>query len=121
MAIYEQSYQPWSGTYGSRAGRIWAMVRLEITQPFKSVWVLIVILAAFALVMAWLLILFIAASNPAAEKATDFLLGGNHLYREGFYNFPASREHGIMLSLFSMILMFLSATVGSALVSRDLK
>ena len=41
-------------------GRILAMVRLEIAQPFRNVWILIVILAAFALVMAWLLILFIA-------------------------------------------------------------
>jgi ABC-type transport system involved in multi-copper enzyme maturation permease subunit len=124
VAIYEQSYQPWSGRYASRAGRIWAMVRLEITLPFQNVWVLVVVLAAFALVMAWLLLLFIAASSagqsPAASAAINSVTG-NWLYREGFYNFPASVGDGNTLSLFSMILMFLSATVGSSLISRDLK
>ena len=57
MAIYDQTYRPWNGSYGSRVGRIWSMVRLEIIQPFKNVWVLIVVLTAFALVMAWLLCL----------------------------------------------------------------
>ncbi len=121
MAIYDQSYRPWNGSYGSRAGRIWAMVRLEIVQPFKNVWILIAVLATFALVMAWLLLLFMVSSNPAGAAATPFL-SGNWLYRDGFYNFPATLSGGgSTLSLFAMILMFLSATVGSSLIARDLK
>jgi len=124
VAIYDQSYQPWIGRYGSRAGRLWAMVRLEIVQPFKNVWILIVILATFALVMAWLLLLFMissgAGANPQAAAAATPFLTGSWLYRDGFYNFPASMG-GNTLSLFTMILMFLSATVGSSLIARDLK
>jgi ABC-type transport system involved in multi-copper enzyme maturation permease subunit len=123
MAVYDQTYRPWTGSYGSRAGRIWAMVRLEITQPFKSIWVLIVVLAAFALVMAWLLLIFMALNVGPAGSVLATFLTGNRLYSDGFYNFPAFRdpENSITLSLFAMILMFLSATVGSALISRDLK
>jgi ABC-type transport system involved in multi-copper enzyme maturation permease subunit len=126
VAIYDQTYQPWNGIYGRRAGRIWAMVRLEIVQPFKNVWVLIVVLSAFALVMAWLLLLFIAlAQGGPAGKALEAFLTGNWLYSDGFYNFPVLREqqprNSNTLSLFSVILMFLSATVGSSLISRDMK
>lgn len=130
MAIYDQSYQPWTGSYGSRAGRVWAMVRLEIVQPFRNVWVLIVVLATFALVLAWLLILFIGATSAGAGAAGSLaapFLSGNWLYREGFYNFPALTLPNAPVappntpSLFAMILMFLSATVGSSLIARDLK
>lgn len=121
MAVYDQTYRPWTGTYGSRFGRIWAMVRMEVVQPFKNVWVLLVVLAAFALVMTWLLLLFIALSRIGMAGAIPVpILSGNWLYRDGFYNFPASLVGG-GLSLFGMILMFLSATVGSSLIARDLK
>jgi ABC-type transport system involved in multi-copper enzyme maturation permease subunit len=121
MAVYDQTYRPWTGTYGSRAGRVWAMIRMEIVQPFRNIWVLIVILAAFALVIAWLLLLFIALSRMGSTGAAPLpILTGNWLYRDGFYNFPASVGAG-SLSLFSLILMFLSATVGSSLIARDLK
>lgn len=121
MAVYDQSYQPWNGTYGSRAGRIWAMVRLEIVQPFRNIWVLLVVMAAFSLVLAWLLLLFIALSRVGQAGANALpLFSGNMLYRDGFYNFPVFLG-GNAPSLFSLILLFLSATAGSSLIARDLK
>lgn len=107
MAIYDQSYTPWTGTYASRAARVWAMISMEISQPFRNVWVLIIVLLAFSVVGSWLLILFLATSS---QILPPFAVG-NRIYREGFYNFP----------LFSMILMVLSATVGASLIARDVR
>ena len=84
MAIYDQSYTPWTGTYTSRAARIRAMVAMELAQPFKNVWVLVSVLLAFSLVIGWLLILFIAGSS---QVPLPFAMG-NRIYRDGFYNFP---------------------------------
>src|SRR6516162_7404892 len=94
MAIYDQSYTPWTGTYTSRADRIRAMIAMELALPFRNTWVLI-------------LVLFLITS---AQVPPLFALG-NQIYREGFFNNP----------LFSMILMVLSATVGASLVSRDVR
>lgn len=107
MAIYDQSYTPWTGTYTSRADRIRAMVAMELALPFRNTWVLIVVLSAFAIVGSWLLVLFLIASS---QVPPIFALG-NQIYREGFFNNP----------LFSMILMVLSATVGASLISRDVR
>ena len=113
MAIYDQSYTPWTGTYTTRAARIRAMIAMELAQPFKNVWVLVSVLMAFSLVIGWLLILFIAGSS---QVPLPFAFG-NRIYRDGFYNFPT----GSSFTLFSMILMGLSATVGASLISRDLR
>src|SRR6185295_253366 len=59
------------------------------------------------------LILFIAGSS---QVPLPFAFG-NRIYRDGFYNFPT----GSSFTLFSMILMALSATVGASLISRDLR
>ncbi|MBI3858604.1 MAG: hypothetical protein HY293_23200, partial [Planctomycetes bacterium] len=107
MAIYDQSYTPWTGTYSSRAARVRAMIAMELAQPFKNVWVLMTVLLAFSVVGSWLLILFFATSS---QILPPFAVG-NRIYREGFYNFP----------LFSMILMVLSATVGASLIARDVR
>jgi len=107
MAVYDQSYLPWSGTYAGRPSRIWALVRPGLTQPFRSFWILIVIILAFMIVGGWLLILFAVAS---AQIPQVFALG-NNLYRQNFYN----------NSMFSTILAVLSATVGASLISRDLR
>ena len=107
MAIYDQSYTPWTGTYTSRAARIRAMIAMELALPFRNTWVLIVVLSAFAIVGSWLLVLFLITS---AQVPPLFALG-NQIYREGFFNNP----------LFSMILMVLSATVGASLISRDVR
>ena len=101
MAIYDQSYTPWTGTYTSRAARIRAMIAMELAQPFKNVWVLVSVLLAFSLVIGWLLILFIAGSS---QVPLPFAFG-NRIYRDGFYNFPT----GSSFTLFSIILMALSA------------
>jgi ABC-type transport system involved in multi-copper enzyme maturation permease subunit len=107
MAIYDQSYTPWAGTYTSRAARIRAMVAMELALPFRNTWVLIVVLSAFAIVGSWLLVLFLITS---AQVPPMFAIG-NQIYREGFFNNP----------LFSMILMVLSATVGASLIARDVR
>lgn len=107
MAIYDQSYTPWTGTYASRASRIRAIISMELALPFKSIWILLVVLLAFSVVGSWLLLLFFATSS---QVLPPFAVG-NRIYREGFYNFP----------LFSMILMVLSATVGASLISRDVR
>jgi ABC-type transport system involved in multi-copper enzyme maturation permease subunit len=107
MAIYDQSYTPWAGTYTSRAARVRAMIEMELALPFRNTWVLIVVLGAFAIVGSWLLVLFLITS---AQVPPVFALG-NQIYREGFFNNP----------LFSMILMVLSATVGASLISRDVR
>lgn len=107
MAIYDQSYVPWAGTYTSRAARIRAMIAMELALPFRNTWVLIVVLSAFAIVGSWLIILFLISS---AQVPPVFAVG-NRIYREEFFNNP----------LFSMILMVLSATVGASLISRDVR
>jgi ABC-type transport system involved in multi-copper enzyme maturation permease subunit len=107
MAIYDQSYTPWTGTYTSRAARVRAMIEMELSLPFRNTWVLIVVLASFAIVGSWLLVLFLITS---AQVPPMFALG-NRIYREGFLNNP----------LFSMILMVLSATVGASLIARDVR
>ncbi len=107
MAIYDQSYTPWAGTYTSRAARIRAMIAMELALPFRSTWVLIVVLSAFAIVGSWLIILFLISS---AQVPPVFAVG-NRIYREEFFN----------NTLFSMILMVLSATVGASLISRDVR
>ncbi|HZE98958.1 MAG TPA: ABC transporter permease subunit [Planctomycetota bacterium] len=107
MAIYDQSYAPWTGTYSSRLSRIRAMIAMELAQPFKNLWVLIIVLFSFSIVGSWLLLLFFATSS---QVIPPFALG-NRIYREGFYNYP----------LFSMILMVLSATVGASLIARDVR
>lgn len=116
MAVYDQSYLPWSGAYTSRLSRIWAMTWPGLVQPFRSVWILIVIILAFMIVGGWLILLMAiasqAAQNPAAENISKlFFAVGNNIYRVEFFN----------NYLFSMILMTLSATVGASLISRDLK
>jgi ABC-2 type transport system permease protein len=107
MAVYDQSYQPWSGTYAGRFSRIWALVRPGLTAPFRSFWILIVVILAFMVVAGWLMILFAVA---ASQMPQIFALG-NNIYRENFYN----------TFIFSTILAVLSATVGASLVSRDLR
>ena len=107
MAIYDQSYTPWTGEYASRWTRIRAMIEMELVQPFKNIWVLLTVLVAFSVVGSWLLLLFFASSSQVLPP----FVAGNRVYREGFYNFP----------LFSMILMVLSATVGASLIARDMR
>jgi len=107
MAVYDQSYRPWSGPYAGRLSRIWALVRPGLATPFRSLWILIVVILAFMIVAGWLLILFAVASSQMPQV---FALG-NNVYRENFYN----------TFFFSMILAALSATVGASLVSRDLR
>src|SRR5436190_1756117 len=107
MAIYDQSYMPWTGVCSSRAARVRAIIAMELAQPFKNIWVLLVTLLAFSVVGSWLLLLFFATSSQVLVP----MVTGNRIYREGFYNFP----------LFSMILMVLSATVGASLIARDVR
>jgi ABC-2 type transport system permease protein len=107
MAIYDQSYTPWTGTYASRAARVRAMIAMEVTLPFRNTWILIVVLGAFAIVLSWLLVLFLITS----AQVPPLFAVGNRIYREGFFNNP----------MFSMILMVLSATVGASLISRDVR
>jgi hypothetical protein len=107
MAIHDQSYAPWSGTVASRGSRIRAMIGMELLQPFRNLWILLIIIMAFMIVGSWLLLLFFAASQQVIPPQVI----GNRIYREGFYNF----------FLFSMILMVLSGTVGASLIARDLR
>lgn len=107
MAIYDQSYTPWTGTYASRAARIRAIIGMEIALPFRNTWVLIVVLGAFSIVLSWLLVLFLITS----AQVPPLFAVGNRIYREGFFSNP----------MFSMILMVLSATVGASLISRDVR
>ena len=113
MAIYDQSYTPWIGTFASRAARIRAMIAMELAQPFKNLWVLIIVILSFSLVLGWLLILFAVGSQQIPLPA----LFGNRIYRDGYYNFPV----GVPVTLLSMILMGLSSTVGASLISRDIR
>ena len=69
MAIYDQSYTPWTGTYSSRAARVRAMIAMEIAQPFKNLWVLLTVLVAFSIVGSWLLLLFFATSSQVVPVA----------------------------------------------------
>jgi hypothetical protein len=107
MAVYDQSYAAWNGSYTSRWGRIRAIVAMELAQPFKNVWLLLVLVLAFMIVGGWLIILFFAATQQVLPP----FAAGNRIYRDGFYNF----------FFFSMILMILSATMGASLIARDLR
>jgi len=107
MAIYDQSYMPWTGTYTSRWTRIRSMIAMELALPFRKVWVMLIIYLSFSIVFGWLILLFLATSS---QIVPPFALG-NRLYRDGFFQNP----------LHSMILMTLSATMGSSLISRDVR
>ena len=107
MAVYDQSYEPWSGTCAGRFSRIWALVRPGLAAPFRNFWILVVVILAFMIVAGWLMILFAVASSQIPQI---FVLG-NNIYRENFYN----------TFFFSTLLAVLSATVGASLVSRDLR
>lgn len=107
MAIYDQSYTPWTGTYASRAARIRAMIGMELALPFRNTWILIIVLLAFSIVLSWLLVLFLITS----AQVPPLFAVGNRIYREGFLNNP----------MFSMILMVLAATVGASLIARDVR
>ena len=107
MAIYDQSYAPWSGEYSSRWSRIWSIVVMELQQPFKNTWTLLLTLLAFGVVFVWLFFMFLAASS---QFPLPFAIG-NRIYRESFFN----------TTIFSMILMVLSATVGASLIARDVR
>lgn len=127
MAVHDQSYAPWEGTYVSRFSRVRAIVEAELAQPFKNIWTLIVVILAFVVAAAWVLFLFWASTQaghilqlltqpeskvaalPQLQKLRFAL--GNNIYREQFFN----------NFLFSMVLTVLSATVGASLISRDLK
>jgi ABC-type transport system involved in multi-copper enzyme maturation permease subunit len=116
MAVYEQSYQPWSGRFTGRARRVWAMVRPGLAQPFGNLWILLVVLFAWVLVAVWLLILLMVAqaaarSDEAAALTKVAFALGNNIYREQFFNNP----------FFSMILMVLSVAAGAGLVARDFR
>lgn len=107
MAIYDQSYMPWTGTYTSRWSRIRSMVAMELAQPFRKVWVMIIMYLSFSIVFGWLIVLFLLTST----QLPPVFAMGNRLYREGFFQNP----------LHSMILMTLSATMGSSLIARDVR
>jgi ABC-type transport system involved in multi-copper enzyme maturation permease subunit len=107
MAIYDQSYAPWTGTYSSRAARVRAMIAMELAQPFKNIWLLIIVLMTFSIVAGWLFVLFFVSSY----QIPPFFAVGNRIYREGFYN----------VQFFSLILMVLSGTVGASLIARDVR
>jgi ABC-type transport system involved in multi-copper enzyme maturation permease subunit len=117
VAIYDQSYAPWSGSYAPRPARIWAAARPGLFQPFKSAWLLTVIILAFVIVCAWLMILLVAstqASQAGGGANVVAQLGfamGNNIYRVQFFN----------NYFFSMILMILSVAVGAPLIASDLR
>lgn len=107
MAIYDQSYQPWEGTRQSRLRRVWALVLACLRLPFQSTWNLVVVGLIYMLVLGWIFVLYIVAST---DNPPIFVLG-NNLYRDWFFNLP----------LFGFLIMILSATVGAAMISRDLQ
>ena len=108
MAIYDQSYDAWSGPATGRLSRILAMVRPGVTAPFRNVWILIIVILAFVIVAAWLLVLLAVATtlanNPkGGEVLTNLLFAaGNQIYRANFFNHV----------IFSMILTVLQTTHG---------
>jgi len=107
MAVHDLSYAPWSGTPDSRWAAVRAIVGMELLRPFRSLWVRLVVIGAFMITGGWLLLLFFAAS----QQELPTMLAGNRIYRDGFLN----------LTLFSMVLLGLSATVGCPIISRDLR
>ena len=107
MAVYDQTYEPWEGSTTSRLSRIWAIARPGLTRPFKNWWTLAVMGVAFMIVGGWLLFI----SMISAANLPNMIKPGNHIFRTGFLENP----------LFSTILTILSATVGAALISRDLR
>lgn len=107
MAIYDQSYTPWTGTYASRWSRIRAIIEMELALPFRNAWTLPLICGAFVIVGAWLIVLFILTSIQVKLP----IAMGNRIYRDAFFNNP----------FFSIILMKLSATMGAPLISRDVR
>ena len=116
MAIYDQSYDAWSGPATGRLSRILAMVRPGVTAPFRNVWILIIVILAFVIVAAWLLVLLAVATtlanNPRGEVLTNLLFAaGNQIYRANFFNHV----------IFSMILTVLAISVGAPLISKDLQ
>jgi len=116
MALYDQSYAPWTGAATGRLARIAAIVRPGLVQPFRNLWILFMVFFSFVLVAAWLIFLLsvatAAAKNPGIEALSRMLFAwGNNIYRTKFFN----------TDFFSMILMTLSIAVGAPLISNDLR
>jgi ABC-type transport system involved in multi-copper enzyme maturation permease subunit len=106
MGIADASYQPWSGDFRPRWHRIAAMVRTGMRTSFEGVMTKLVLFGSYSIVVVIIGVLYIAASTPAP---LPFALG-NNLYRVYLNSVP-----------YGMLLMLLTAMIGSRQISRDLK
>ena len=106
MGFADATYQPWSGVFRSRVYRIAAMVRTGMRTSFEGVMTKLVLFGSYSIVVVIIGVLYIAASTPAP---LPFALG-NNLYRVYLNSVP-----------YGMLLMLLTAMIGSRQISRDLK
>lgn len=105
--IHDQSYRGWEGERRPRIARIWALAQVGLRLPLSSRWNLGIIGLIYMMVLGWIFILYVMAST---DNPPIFVLG-NNLYRDWFFNHP----------MFGFLVMILAATVGAAIISRDLQ
>jgi hypothetical protein len=106
MGLVDTSYQPWTGDLLGRPRRIAAMVRVGLKLAFDGMITKLFLILSYSIVVVFLGILYIAASVRAPWP----MALGNNLYREYLNSGP-----------YGLLLMILTAMVGSRLISRDLK
>ena len=76
MAVHDLSYAPWSGTPDSRFAAVRAIIGMELSRPFRNLWVRLVVIGAFMITGGWLLLLFFAAS----QQEMPAVFSGNKIY-----------------------------------------
>ncbi len=106
MGLVDTSYQPWSGDFLPRWRRIGAIVATGLKLAFAGLMTKLVLFMIYGIVTVSIGILYIVASSNVELP----LALGNNLYREYLNAVP-----------YGMLLMLLTAMVGSRLISRDLK
>lgn len=118
MAVHDRTYEPWNGRLTGAWPRVWALTRTGLVQPFRNIWILLMIVFSFTLVTGFLLFLMVIAQKlsqlgpGAAEAITRQLFAvGNNIYRVSFFNTP----------FFGAILTLLAIAVGAPLIANDLR
>ncbi len=106
MGLVDTSYQPWNGDFLGRGHRIAALARSGLKLAFVGIFTRLTLLMIYAIVTSLIGFLYLATSINMSRGLSI----GNGLYSWYLNSGP-----------YGMLLMLLTAMVGSRLISRDLK
>ena len=106
MGLVDTSYQPWNGDFLGRPYRIGALARSGLKLAFVGIFTRLTLLMIYGIVVSLIGFLYLAAS---INMSRGYSIGN------GVYSwYTNSGPYGLLL-------MLLTAMVGSRLISRDLK